>query len=133
MTAQDAMTQFFDLILKGDIPQWIDLFTENAVFEYPFAPRGYPAQLQGRAAMLEHFRDFPQTITFTAFTEVEMHQTLDPDTLIVEFAGRGQVPATSKSYNQRYISVVRMRGGKIAHYKDYWNPLVVLEVFGGAD
>ena len=67
-----------------------------------------------------------------SYTDVEMHQTLDPDTLIVEFAGRGRTAASGKSYEQRYISVVRMRDGKIAHYKDYWNPLAVLAAFGNS-
>lgn len=133
MTAQDAMTKFLDLILKEDIPQWMELWTEDAVFEYPFAPAGYPPALRGKDALFAHFRNFPQTITFTEFIEVEMHQTLDPNTLIVEFAGRGRMAASGKAYEQRYISVVRMRDGKIAHYKDYWNPLVVLEAFGNGE
>ena len=129
MTAEEAMTQFLDLILKEDIPQWMELWTEDAVFEYPFAPPGFPQALRGKDALFAHFRDFPSVITFTEFAGVELHPTLASDTLIVEFAGQGRVVATGKAYNQRYISVVQMRDGKIAHYKDYWNPLVVLEAF----
>ena len=42
-----------------------------------------------------------------------MHQTLNPDVLIVAFSGRGKVPAMGKPYNQRYISVGQMKDGKI--------------------
>ncbi len=129
MTAKEAMTKFADLILQGDIPQWIELFHEDAVFEYPYAPPGYPQEIRGKAAMFERFKDFPKTFQFFEFTDVQMHQTLNPDVLIVEFSCRGQILTTGKPYNQRYISVVQMRDGKIAHYRDYWNPLIVLEAF----
>lgn len=127
MTAQDAMTKFWELILQEDIPQWIELFHENVVFEYPYAPPSFPQEVRGKAAMLEQFKDFPKMFHFDEFTDVRSHQTLDPDVLIVEFAGRGQVLTTGKPYHQRYISVVQMKDGKIFRYRDYWNPLVVLE------
>ncbi len=127
MTAQDAMTKFADLILQEDIPQWIELFHEDAVFEYPFAPPGFPQAFRGKVVLFEQFKDFPKMFHFDEFTDVQMHQTLDSEVLIVEFSGRGKVLTTGKPYNQRYISVVQMRDGKILHYRDYWNPLIVLE------
>jgi ketosteroid isomerase-like protein len=133
MTPQEAMLKFQELILAEDIPQWMELWTDDAVFEYPFAPPGSPTELVGKQALYENFKDFPRRLKFFEFTEVQMHPTKDPDILIIEFAGRGEAVVTGKPYHQRYISVVQMRGGKIAHYKDYWNPLVVLEAFGGSD
>jgi ketosteroid isomerase-like protein len=41
--------------------------------------------------------------------------------------------ATGAPYNQLYISVVTLRDGRIAHYRDYWNPLVVLTALGGTE
>ena len=131
LTAQAAMGKFMDLILREDIPQWMELWNEDAVFEYPFAPPGFPQEVSGKQGIFENFKDFPNRIKFFEFTNVQMHPTLDPDTLIVEFAGRGQIVATGKPYNQRYISVVQMAGGKILRYRDYWNPLVILEASDG--
>ncbi len=127
MTAKDAMTKFEELLLKGDIPKWLELFTDDAVLEYPFPPPGYPQQVIGRAALTGRFKDFAQMIEFFEFTDKQMYQTSDPDVLIAEFSCRGRVIFTNKPYNQRYIGVVRMRDGKIAHYRDYWNPLIAME------
>lgn len=129
MTAEEAMLKFRDLIIAEDIPQWLELFTEDAVFEYPFAPPGMPAEVVGKAALSENFKDFPSRLKFFEFTDVELHPTLDPDGLVIEFACRGQAVTTGKPYNQRYIGVVQMREGKIARYRDYWNPLVAIEAF----
>ena len=133
LTAQAAMTKFLDLMVQEDIPRWMELWAEDAVFEYPFAPPGFPQQVTGKQAIFENFKDFPKTIKFFEFTDVQMHPTLDPDTLIVEFACRGQAFATGRAYDQRYISVVQMTGGKISRYRDYWNPLILLKAFDGGD
>jgi len=129
MTATEAMTKFLDLMVQEDIPGWMELWHEEAVFEYPFAPPGFPQSVSGRQAIFENFKDFPKMLKFSEFTGVRMHPMLDPDMLIVEFACRGRAVATGKPYDQRYIGVVEMRGGKIFRYRDYWNPLVFLEAF----
>lgn len=33
----------------------------------------------------------------------------------------------------RYISVITVRDGEIADYRDYWNPLAVAAALGGAE
>ncbi|MBL4733431.1 MAG: hypothetical protein JKY82_12710 [Rhizobiaceae bacterium] len=40
---------------------------------------------------------------------------------------------TGARYDQNYISVVRVQGGRIVHYRDYWNPLILLEAVGGVE
>lgn len=133
LTAQAAMQQFFDLLLQGEIESWTALLDDNIVFEFPYAPPGLPPQITGRQAMHAHITTLLAQIKLFEFTDVQMHPTLSPDTLIVEFACRGQAIATGKPYNQRYISVVQMKDGKIAHYRDYWNPLIVLEAMSGGE
>ncbi|KOY15119.1 nuclear transport factor 2-like protein [Paenibacillus xylanivorans] len=39
----------------------------------------------------------------------------------------GELAQWVEPYNQTYISIVSHQNGKITHYKDYWNPMVVLE------
>jgi hypothetical protein len=55
------------------------------------------------------------------------------ETVIVEFSCTGEGVETGAPYDQVYISVVTLREGRIAHYRDYWNPLVVLTALGGTD
>jgi ketosteroid isomerase-like protein len=53
--------------------------------------------------------------------------------VIFEFSCSGEGVATGAPYNQLYVSVVTLRDGRIAHYRDYWNPLVVLTALGGTE
>jgi len=133
LAAPEAMQQFFDLLVQGEIEPWIGLMDQDIVFEFPYAPPGLPPQITGKQAMRAHISTLLTQITLFEFLNVVMHPTLSPDTLIVEFACRGQAIATGKPYNQRYISVVQMKNGKIARYRDYWNPLIVLDAMSGGD
>lgn len=133
LTAPEAMQQFFDLLLQGEIDLWVELMHEDIVFEFPYAPPGLPPQITGKSAMRAHITTLLTQLQLFEFLDVRMHPTLSPDTLIAEFACRGQAIGTGKPYNQRYISVVQMKQGKIAHYRDYWNPLVVLDAMNGGE
>ena len=55
------------------------------------------------------------------------------DTVVIEFTCEGRGVKTGVAYDQAYISVVTLRDGRIARYKDYWNPLVVLAALGGSE
>jgi len=129
MTAREAMTQFLELMVQGDVARWLSLWSDDAVFEYPFAPPGYPPEVRGIEAITKHFQSFPEFVRFFEFVDVQMHAQPDPEMLITEFACRGEMVADGRPYNQRYIGVLHMTGGKISHYRDYWNPLVVLDAF----
>ena len=52
------------------------------------------------------------------------------ETVIFEFSCAGAGAKTGEPYNQSYISVVTLRDGRIARYRDYWNPLVVVQALG---
>ena len=66
-------------------------------------------------------------------SDVAKHQTSDPEVSILEFASSGRAVATGEPFDQRYISVIRVRDGHIVHYKDYWNPIAVLRTMRGRE
>ena len=41
--------------------------------------------------------------------------------------------ATGEPFEQRYISVIRLRDGYIVHYRDYWNPIAALQTMRGRE
>ncbi|MFG2415204.1 nuclear transport factor 2 family protein [Streptomyces goshikiensis] len=113
------------LLLDKDIPAWVDLWDENGIFEFPFAPEGWPTRLEGKAAVADYMRGYPDHIDLHAFPEVAVHQTTAPETIVVEMRGTGRLVATDVPFDMRYIAVVTVRNGLISHYRDYWNPLAL--------
>ena len=53
--------------------------------------------------------------------------------MIIEFEGFGESVSTGAPFEQRYISVVRARSGRIVHYTDYWNPIAILRTLRGQE
>ncbi|GAA3174002.1 MULTISPECIES: nuclear transport factor 2 family protein [Streptomyces] len=111
------------LLLAADIDGWVALWDEDGVFEFPFAPPGAPARLEGRAAVAAYMRDYPAHIALHAFPRLEIHETRDPETIVVEMAARGRAVVEDEPFAMDYIAVVTVRDGRIVRYRDYWNPL----------
>jgi ketosteroid isomerase-like protein len=53
--------------------------------------------------------------------------------VVLEYAGHGKGVVTGKPYHQNYISIATIRDRKIVHWRDYSNPLVVVDTIGGGD
>ena len=106
------------------------MMAEDGVMEFPFAPPGLPARLEGRDAVAAHLADLPALLSIERLREPEVHLARDGATAVLEFGCRGRAVATGRPYDQRYVSVITVRDGRIARYRDYWNPLVVLDALG---
>lgn len=109
----------------------LDLFADDVVFEFPYAPDGLPKRLEGKAALAAHLERLGPLLSFGSMELDNVYAV--GESVIFEFSCRGKGVATGAPYDQVYISVVTLREGRIAHYRDYWNPLVVLTALGGTE
>jgi uncharacterized protein len=105
----------------------LDMFTDDVLFEFPYAPDG----LKGTCALAAHLEKLGPLLTFKPMHLGNVHAV--GETVIFEFSCTGQGVKTGAPYDQAYISVVTLREGRIARYRDYWNPLVVLTALGGTE
>ncbi|MDC0770245.1 nuclear transport factor 2 family protein [Streptomyces sp. HD] len=119
----DLYRHGLQLLLDKDIPAWVDLWDEDGVFEFPFAPEGWPRRLEGKAAVFDYMRDYPDHIDLHDFPDLKIHQTLDPETIVVEMRGVGRLVPSGDPFDMTYVAVVSVADGRITHYRDYWNPL----------
>ncbi|SDP25940.1 nuclear transport factor 2 family protein [Lentzea jiangxiensis] len=124
----DLIPKALQLLLDKDMAGFAGLWAEDGVVEFPFAPPSWPARLEGRAAIEDYLRDYPETLDIRGFPKQVVHQTTDAGVLIAEFDAEGVVVATGKPYRASYIAVITTRDGEIAHYRDYWNPLLAQEL-----
>ncbi|MFY1635851.1 nuclear transport factor 2 family protein [Solwaraspora sp. WMMB335] len=123
-----------DHLLAKDMPGFLALWHDDAVAEFPFAPPGYPRRLDGIDAVTDYLIDYPKLIDIAEFTEVTVHQSVDPEVVIAELTATGTVVPTGQPYRMSYVVVVTVRDGKIAHYRDYWDPLAAADTIrAGSD
>ena len=118
------------LLLDKDIPAWVGLWAEDGVMEFPFAPPGRPRRLEGKEAVAAYMRPYPDHIDLHDFPEARIHETTDPETIVVEMRGVGRVVATDGPFEMTYVAVVTVRDGLIVSYRDYWDPLAALALDG---
>ncbi len=124
------------LLLEKDIPAWTALWDEDGILEFPFAPQGWPERLEGRQAIADYMRHYPDHVDLHDFPEVTVHQATVPETIVVEMRGVGRLVKTGSPFDMTYIAVVTVKDGLITSYRDYWNPLAVQEPgtdFAGAN
>ncbi len=118
--------------LAPGVETFVEMFAEDGVMEFPYALPS-ARRVEGRQALEAHLKLLAGMVELLDVSEVTKHQTSDPDVVVLEFASSGRAVATGAPFEQRYISVIRLRDGHIAHYRDYWNPLAILRTMRGAE
>jgi uncharacterized protein len=131
-TPADILARRRHLLLNGDADGFADLFAPDGVIEMPFAgPQGTPARLAGREAIREYSRRvMASPLRLESFEMVELHQTQDPEVVIVEMRTEGTVTTTGRSFTTVSIQVLRIREGHIVLFRNFADPGVVDDVTG---
>lgn len=139
-TGADSLADFAAMLrvalgdsLAPNATTFLEMMAENCVMEFPYTPPGGIPRVEGRAALAKYLSVFDTILQINSMTEAVVYRTTEPDVVILEFGASGRGVQTGRAYEQRYISVLTLRDGHIAHYRDYWNPLAALEATGGAE
>ncbi|GAA3737838.1 hypothetical protein GCM10022225_20910 [Plantactinospora mayteni] len=101
-----------------------DQLAEDVVVEMPFAPAGRPNRIEGRREFLEFAAagraNLP--LRFDDCRNVVIHETADPEVIVVEYELAATVTTTGVSASAPFIAVLRVRDGLVAHWREYQNP-----------
>jgi hypothetical protein len=111
-------------MLDDNISAQADLYAPNGVLEWPHAPAGVPRRLQGRERIRRELVTLQQQArqagTRVAGVSAVVHETADPEVVIVELDVQMELTATSLIYRQPYIQLFRIRDGEIVLCRDYF-------------
>jgi len=121
------MQQYQRLLTEARFSEWIELWADDGVCEFPFASLGRPRLLQGKEQILAYMTAYSSRIFIEGVDKLRVHPALDPNVVVVEMTIKGRAVETDKPYNQQYVIVAETRDGKLTHYREYWNPLVLAE------
>lgn len=117
--------------------EWIDLWADDGVLEFPFAPAGRKSRYAGKTEILAYMKATAARMGARIKSEGLEYFTVrpleDPSAACLEMAVRGRLLETGAPYRQTYISIIETRGGKISLYREYWNPLVSIDANGGRE
>ncbi|WP_141731363.1 nuclear transport factor 2 family protein [Oligoflexus tunisiensis] len=114
------------LVLNFDVDQHAELFAEDGVWEFPMAKQGSKVKLEGREAIREWVMENARSAQEAGhrvlkYDELVIHETADPEVIVVEFDLHGEVTHTGEKYRRSYVQVLRVRDGRIVSLRDYFN------------
>ncbi|MER5797146.1 nuclear transport factor 2 family protein [Streptomyces mirabilis] len=132
-SAVDLLRRSLDTFLAKDMKAWTDLCADDVVAEFPFAPEGAPARIEGREALFDYLRGYPDVIDVREIPAVRVYPTDDENVAIAEWSVKGSVVSNGNPYNMSYATFVTFRDGLIVNYREYWNPQVFLKALAGAN
>jgi len=130
-----ALDPFFRIIERGvaglvDGEHFFDLLAEDVIIDYVITVPGYPRRVEGRHAVAELYRPYGATIVLDRCYYLAVHHDQVTGVVVLEYASQGRVVSTGAAYNNRYISVLSIVDRKVAHWRDYLDPLAVFDALG---
>jgi len=126
---REIWTQAHRYVRTYDLADFARMFAVDGVMELPFAPPGMPGRLEGRDAIHRALAPAGEAAKRAGrriidYSNVVVHETTDPDVIIVEFDLNGISEPTGRTYTFSYIQVMHARNGEITLLRDYIDPRV---------
>jgi uncharacterized protein len=110
-----------EALRAGDIASWMEIYTPDAVHEFPFAPEGAIQRLEGRDAIMAYMSQLPKRIRFGSLSDVRVREA--GNEVIIEATGHHRNIADDSPRDLSYVWFITLRDGQVAHFRDYMNPL----------
>jgi ketosteroid isomerase-like protein len=112
-----------------------ELFAEDGVMAYPFAPPGAPSELRGREAIRQYFaaRGAARGMLEMEGADLAVRETDDPEVIVTEITHYGRSKATAGPYRFTALGIVRVRDGQIVRYDDYMDAIAMARLLGRTD
>ena len=105
--------------------EWADLFAEDAVLEWPLAPAWLPRRMNGREEVRRLLTPVQEraigSIKTRTNSTAAVHLTADPEVLVAELNADIEL-VTGQRFHNTLVHVIRVREGRIIHFKDYFDP-----------
>ncbi|WP_042430967.1 nuclear transport factor 2 family protein [Streptacidiphilus anmyonensis] len=130
-----ANSPFFRIIKQGldglvEGEDFYDLLAEDVVFEFVITVPGYPRRVEGRQGIVELYSDYGDYVSLHSADDLRAHHDPETSVVVLEYAVHGTSVRTGRPYDNHFVSVVTVRGGKVAHWRDYLDPVAVFDAQG---
>jgi len=130
---QKLMGEYQILLAQQRLDEWIELWADDGVLEFPYAPAGRRRTYQGKADILAYMKHATGRVAADSVEYMRVFPMLDPDIAVVELSIKGRALANNAPYNQSFVIFFEVRDGKLRRHREYWNPLATIDAIGDRD
>jgi uncharacterized protein len=129
---RETAERFLSAAIGADPGDMADCYAPSVVIEMPFAVAPLiPARVETtREELRERFRAGTASRRYKSLGDVVIHETTDPDVVIIEYELHGEFTQTAEPFSLRFLMVLTIRDGQIVHSRDYSNPIAGAQVIG---
>jgi ketosteroid isomerase-like protein len=121
IASPEWFTAALESLRAGDVDGFVRMYDDDAVHEFPFAPEGRPARLEGKPAIVDYMKNLPAVVQLDSFEDVRVREA--GDELIVEAIGHGRRPGSGAPFHMQYVWFITHENGRVTRFRDYMNPL----------
>lgn len=111
----------------------LSMMSEDIVFEFPYALPGGLPEVSGKPALADYLSQIANLISIKSMTLDNVVIDGEGKQVVLEISCLGTGKATGLPYNQHYVCVLTLYAGLIQRWRDYWNPIVILQTIGGIE
>ena len=125
--------RYLDALNAWDLDAMRDMTTEDVVFEVPFRPDGFERRTEGREKYIELLRQASTVMIDGSENLYDIGiDTLgsNPDELFAEYKSAMKL-RSGADYRNEYVARFSVRDGRISHFVEYMNPIILFKAMGG--
>lgn len=128
---REVLERWRQAAVRQSVEDMVRVYALDAVHEFPFTAAGLPSRLEGRDEIVRWTTALwrTNTITYERYRTHAIHDTNDPDTIVVEQEALGTSAITGE-FALPNIMVLTVRNGQISHVRDYVNILAAAAATG---
>ncbi len=118
--------------IARSLPAMRELYSDDAIYEFPFTAAGFPARLDGRAAILDFLAATWATglVSYKRYETIAAYRTADdPAVIIVEQTVHGTSPA-SGVFTLPNLLIAEVTDNRIKRLRDYANLVAASQALG---
>ena len=122
-----TVKSFFKALESRDIDAVIELWHDDGVLEFPFAPDGAPKTATGKAHIKQVLGEDLADRSRVTFPHLDIQPMLNPESVVAEFTSDMEVASSEEIYANQYVAIAKVKDGRLLLFREYFNPLVDLE------
>jgi uncharacterized protein len=118
--------------ISPDPGEMADCYAPSVVIELPFAVAPlYPHRIETtREELRARYQAGRAQRRYQSLSNVVIHETADPEVVIVEYELHGEFTETAEPFSVRFLMILTIRDGQIVHSRDYSNPVAGAQLIG---
>lgn len=126
---------FFQIIREGlkgfaDGEDYFDMLADDVVFEYVISVPGYPRRIEGRQNIIDLYSDYDSYMSVRSADNLRIYRDPEASVVVLEYEVHGESAQTGRPYNNRFVSIVTIKGSKVTWWRDYLDPVAVFDAAG---